>query len=535
MKPFKEVIDGIRKAVMASEVREDLAQMGEYVEQFANTATTKAEEAAASAKTAADAAGNASTAVSAAIDPTLSVSGKAADAAKVGEAVGQLKADITDLGIIIPIERSAKKNSITLSPNKTYERMFSYPFSKSKKYKIFASYKIEVYGTCQFTHGIFAKGTSQSDNYYVSLATGTKDYSDNSTVFVNYTNLIDYSNVVGVDIAFGLTNILKKDNFAVKNVEFCLIDVTDIENIDSYIDYIEFAVKNGSNIVKIASQPHLESKNIICWGDSLTEGVGGNGVSYPTVLQEKLGEHYNVINNGVGGENAFTICGRIGAIPALVEPFTIKANSNEPIEITLKSTGGLSTFNLLGVKGVNPVKIGNIDGSIQIADNKIMFSVKDVALADRTVKRPSILRTQFFNSKRNDIVIVFMGQNGWWGYYDNQKLVNEYLQIVNFLNTDKYLFIGLTTGTKEERESLEQLMGNTFGGHYINMRDYLVSYGLSDNSLTPTKEDSEAIKNGKVPPQLLSDSVHGNSYFYKSMAIEIYNRGLCMGYWNNVN
>ena len=86
-KTFPETIKGIRSAVMASEVREDIAQMGEYVEQFASTATTKAEEAAASAKTAADAAGNASTAVSAAIDPTLSLSGKAADAAKVGEAV----------------------------------------------------------------------------------------------------------------------------------------------------------------------------------------------------------------------------------------------------------------------------------------------------------------------------------------------------------------------------------------------------------------------------------------------------------------
>ena len=66
MKPFKEVIDGIRKAVMAPEVREDLAQMGEYVEQFANTAGENIQKA---------------------IDPTLSVSGKAADAAKVGEAV----------------------------------------------------------------------------------------------------------------------------------------------------------------------------------------------------------------------------------------------------------------------------------------------------------------------------------------------------------------------------------------------------------------------------------------------------------------
>nr|DAI17112.1 MAG TPA: pectinesterase family protein [Caudoviricetes sp.] len=76
MKPFKEVIDGIRKAVMASEVREDIAQGLEYVEQFANTAGENIQKI---------------------IDPTLSLSGKAADAAKVGEAVGQLKEDLVAL------------------------------------------------------------------------------------------------------------------------------------------------------------------------------------------------------------------------------------------------------------------------------------------------------------------------------------------------------------------------------------------------------------------------------------------------------
>lgn len=94
-KTFSEAINGIRKAVMASEVREDIAQGLEYVEQFANTATTKAEEAAASAKKAADAAGNASTAVSAAIDPTLSLSGKAADAKATGDAIRGVKDDLT--------------------------------------------------------------------------------------------------------------------------------------------------------------------------------------------------------------------------------------------------------------------------------------------------------------------------------------------------------------------------------------------------------------------------------------------------------
>lgn len=84
-KTFPENIKDIRTAVMASEVREGIAQGMEYVEQFASTATTKAAEAAASAAAAAKSAENASTAVSAAIDPTLSVSGKAADAKVTGE------------------------------------------------------------------------------------------------------------------------------------------------------------------------------------------------------------------------------------------------------------------------------------------------------------------------------------------------------------------------------------------------------------------------------------------------------------------
>ena len=76
MKPWKEVIDGIRNAVLGKEVREDLAQMGEYVEQFANTAGENIQKA---------------------IDYTLSLSGKAADAKATGDAVGELKEDLDNL------------------------------------------------------------------------------------------------------------------------------------------------------------------------------------------------------------------------------------------------------------------------------------------------------------------------------------------------------------------------------------------------------------------------------------------------------
>nr|DAH69951.1 MAG TPA: baseplate protein [Caudoviricetes sp.] len=49
-KTFPEVISGIRTAKKGVEVREDIAQMGEYVERFASTATTKASEAERSAE-----------------------------------------------------------------------------------------------------------------------------------------------------------------------------------------------------------------------------------------------------------------------------------------------------------------------------------------------------------------------------------------------------------------------------------------------------------------------------------------------------
>ena len=48
-KTFEEIIKGIRKAVLGVEVREDIAQGMEYVEQFATTATQKANEATSSA------------------------------------------------------------------------------------------------------------------------------------------------------------------------------------------------------------------------------------------------------------------------------------------------------------------------------------------------------------------------------------------------------------------------------------------------------------------------------------------------------
>ena len=54
---------------------------------------------------------------------------------------------------------------------------------------------------------------------------------------------------------------------------------------------------------------------IICWGDSLTFGEGGNGVTFPSVLEEKL--KLKIVNYGVQGETARQIGIRMGAFPKI--------------------------------------------------------------------------------------------------------------------------------------------------------------------------------------------------------------------------
>lgn len=195
MKPWEEVIDGIRNAIHGKEVREDIAQMGEYVEQFASSAKKDAETASDAADTAVEKAEEAKTTISSAIDSTLSVSGKAADAAKVGEAINaeakrakgvesQLKEDLGDVlnkdsesksvsdwwiknnslykigtNIVDFITQgesnyptiTALKSSLSIAGGSTTNAYFDIPFKRGKKYAIYATY----YG--------FSDGTNESN------------------------------------------------------------------------------------------------------------------------------------------------------------------------------------------------------------------------------------------------------------------------------------------------------------------------------------------------------------------------------------
>ncbi|MDR0505332.1 MAG: hypothetical protein LBH32_00730 [Dysgonamonadaceae bacterium] len=275
---------------------------------------------------------------------------------------------------------------------------------------------------------------------------------------------------------------------------------------------------------------------IATWGDSLTAGAGGEGTTYPSILQSLLGSDFQVINCGVGGENSITIAARQGGIPMILTK-SIELPADNSIVIIeerfpwISSWNGSFVYPLLqgGESTINNCIIDDVECIIGWTgtawnDPNGRYSIQraNAGNAPVTLREKSIVYTssmkQYIDMFAN---VFFIGQN--LGYANNADLVAQYKAMIGFSKCKNYVILGLTSGTKAERASLEELMTREFGVNYINLREYLSTKGLSVAGLTPTQADMEAMKEGKVPPSLLSGSVHFNAKGYELIGNVIYN------------
>ena len=104
--------------------------------------------------------------------------------------------------------------------------------------------------------------------------------------------------------------------------------------------------------------------------------------------------------------------------------------------------------------------------------------------------------------------------------------------MINFLDyaNKKYLLMSLTPSNLR-CEELELRMEKEWGRNYINIRKYIMKYGLDDFGIEPTSEDITAMESGLFPPSLMSDSIHFNSKGYTIIGTLVYKRGKELGYW----
>lgn len=284
MKTWKEIIDGIRKAVMASEVREDIAQGMEYVEQFANTAGENIQKA---------------------IDPTLSVSGKAADAAKVGEAInaeaerakgveGQIKEDLDNIdyeGFKDKVSRlsftsegtssdiSLNGNTIT-SVNATKEQYKAFIsnqlFESGKKYIVVMEFKNDSNTDITVYANAFSYRFDETIGKTQGLGIGKSE-----TSVVSYTAKSD-------DRGFSIYSTTENASYT---VDIYVYDVTDKDT--SKIDFSVGGTK--IKILKSDIEKPYWNKILCTYGDSITAQQ-----TWQDYVQRELGfsEYYN---HGGGG------------------------------------------------------------------------------------------------------------------------------------------------------------------------------------------------------------------------------------------
>lgn len=296
---------------------------------------------------------------------------------------------------------------------------------------------------------------------------------------------------------------------------------------------------------KILALVQLINKDIpgfVAWGDSLTAGAGGEGITYPNVLQGLIKKNiYSIpiVNMGVGGENTKTIIGRAGSVPFEVDKFTIPEDKSK-VKISMHSSDGSVVAPLRqGDGGINPVTIAGVEGNITIEqESSISKDFRYYFQRTKTgetvyVKDDTTIMTDSQPKYENYIPIVFMGQNG--GYLNNQDLINQINSILEMDKAnDKYLVLGLTTGDKDNRKDIDESMEKEYGDRYLNLREYLSVNGLEIAGITPTEEDEDAMEIGSVPPSLLADDVHFNSDGYEVIGHAVYERLSKLGYFEEI-
>lgn len=288
---------------------------------------------------------------------------------------------------------------------------------------------------------------------------------------------------------------------------------------------------------------------IVCWGDSLSSGPGGNAMSYPKSLQscidesiaalcpaaKELGISVPVVNMGVGGENTNTILGRNGAVPFITSSaFTIPSEVKS-VAVKFMSENGKPVAPLIqGNAGMEFVTIEGVKGIISRSGNGYVFTRNEAGNSVHVSKGTKII-TAGSEPYREYISVIFIGQNGGFTGYD--ELVEQQKAIIEHQtkNKDKFIIIGLHTTTPSYREDLEGLMTEEYGDKYINLREYMSTDAMSDAGLTPSQSDISAMEGGNVPPSLLSeDLLHFNSDGYEIIGRLVFNRMEHLGYFDEL-
>lgn len=325
-----------------------------------------------------------------------------------------------------------------------------------------------------------------------------------------------------------------------------------------------------------------DNKNVVMIGDSIANQFASS------ICADNGDSEYNFQNKCVGGESTLDTMARLGAIPYMVlPPFTIPSDTTNSGEVNLVSSlfldvefddstakptwknGYVSDYSATP-QGINPYselkcEIAGVRGTLYFKRNTgttTYFKRNEPGNAV-VIDRPTEVYPIGTSAYDKDAVYTcFMGTNEGWcnrgfekdrthrtaGKTDAELLVSYYKKIAQYINTNKFLFMGFymcafldqTTADKriEWWEYFEELMSKEFGNKYFSVRKYLREIGYKDANVQLTAQDLQDIKDGKIPiiaSTGASDGVHVTGRISACVANEILKRLKGLGYINSYN
>ena len=297
---------------------------------------------------------------------------------------------------------------------------------------------------------------------------------------------------------------------------------------------------------------------IAVWGDS-TSSPNRAWKEWPARVQEVL-TGWAVKNQAVSGEYTTSTSARQGGNALRVGAFTIPSDTSL-VEITLSSADG-QTFGLSPVfnpgGSFNPCTIAGVQGTIVHAGSGVYQFSRRTAGNSVAVPAGTVVTSDadgIFNNA-DAVMLVNIGINAGWNENADTLLNQVQLMVNHFTESGgtKYIITGPYAGqflNSDSRRAVvfdyETKAASAFGEHWLNLREYLIDNGLTENGLTASALDTERMAVGQIPASLLgggsttdilmfdgmtvTDQTHPNAYGQNSIFNAFYGKGQTLGYW----
>lgn len=315
---------------------------------------------------------------------------------------------------------------------------------------------------------------------------------------------------------------------------------TGIQVITDGVDTTIVAFGNGSEAesdsqddADIPETP-ADAKRIVCFGDSLTEGTGGDGVSFPSVLAELSGRE--VLNYGVYSERASLIAARQGGNGCHTEDLSMIPAGTDKVKVNIVTNqGDWEMWCNYGDAGINPCMIAGVLGNLEIdgSDGTRYFTRLEAGDAVPVSNGEPFYTHAMMDKRPDDILVIWSGStDGWFDDKSIDKIIAHQKSMIEYAGCTEYLIINYTAKPNlgKDIDPWNERLAAEYGDRLLDIRSYIMENGLADAGIEPTEQDLKDMEEGQIPSSLRVDDSHGTADFYRIIGEQVYKKLTELGY-----